>query len=219
MLLLNLLTSETSKEEKEMEITREENQASAQNNTKKQKLGNSLYRTVWRWHFYAGILFTPFLVILAVTGSVYLFKPQIEQVLYQEYYEVNPQGEKEPASLQIEEVKKLYPDALVTSYRPGETDDRSSEVGIVSHDESLTVFMNPYTGESMGTLKDEDRIMDKIEEIHGELMAGTLGDRIVELAACWAIVLIVTGLFLWFPKRKKGWAEYCSPDLRKEARF
>lgn len=29
-----------------MEITREENQASAQNNTKKQKLGNSLYRTV-----------------------------------------------------------------------------------------------------------------------------------------------------------------------------
>lgn len=219
MLLLNLLTSETSKEEKEMEITREENQASAQNNTKKQNLGNSLYRTVWRWHFYAGILFTPFLVILAVTGSVYLFKPQIEQVLYQEYYEINPQGEKEPASQQIEEVKKLYPDALVTSYRPGETDDRSSEVGIVSHDESLTVFMNPYTGESMGTLKDEDRIMDKIEEIHGELMAGTLGDRIVELAACWAIVLIVTGLFLWFPKRKKGMGGVLFPRFKKGSKI
>lgn len=43
--------------------------------------------------------------------------------------------------------------------------------------------------------------MDLIEKIHGELMAGTLGDRIVELAACWTIVLIVTGIYLWFPQK------------------
>jgi len=46
---------------------------------------SSAYRTIWRWHFYAGIIFAPFLVMLAVTGSIYLFKPQIENVLYQSY--------------------------------------------------------------------------------------------------------------------------------------
>ncbi len=33
----------------------------------------ALYKSVWRWHFYAGIIFAPFLIILAVTGSIYLF--------------------------------------------------------------------------------------------------------------------------------------------------
>ncbi|MDW7613789.1 PepSY domain-containing protein [Peribacillus simplex] len=175
----------------------------------------SLYRTVWRWHFYAGIIFAPLLIILAATGSIYLFKPQIEQVLYQDYNEVTPQEDKIPASRQIEQVKKLYPNAVVTKYHPGENASRSSEVSITSNKESLTVFIDPYTGKSIGELNDEDRIMDKIEEIHGELMAGTLGDRIVELAACWAVVLIVSGLYLWYPKKKQGLSGVLFPRFNK----
>lgn len=162
----------------------------------------ALYKTVWRWHFYAGIIFAPFLIILAVTGSVYLFKPQIEQALYRDFYTVTPQSERVTPSKLVGQVKELYPDATITKYRPGESDSRSTEISLTSGSESMTVFMDPYTGEKMGELKDKDRIMDKIEEFHGELMVGTIGDRIVELAACWAIVLIITGLFLWFPKIK-----------------
>ncbi|MBT2606422.1 PepSY domain-containing protein [Bacillus sp. ISL-53] len=175
----------------------------------------SLYRTVWRWHFYAGIIFAPLLIILAVTGSIYLFKPQIEQVLYQDYQVVTPLGDRLPASQQIEIVKELYPDAVVTKYHPGENASRSSEVSITSNEDSLTIFMDPYTGKSIGELNDEDKIMDKIEEIHGELMAGTLGDRIVELAACWAVVLIVSGLYLWYPKKKQSLSGVLFPRLNK----
>lgn len=32
-----------------------------------------LYRAVWRWHFYAGIIFAPFIILLAITGIIYLF--------------------------------------------------------------------------------------------------------------------------------------------------
>jgi uncharacterized iron-regulated membrane protein len=175
----------------------------------------SLYRTVWRWHFYAGIIFAPLFIILAVTGSIYLFKPQIEQFLYQDYQVVTPLGDRLPASQQIENVKELYPDAVVTKYHPGENASRSSEVSITSNKESLTIFMDPYTGKSIGELNDEDRIMDKIEEIHGELMAGTLGDRIVELAACWAVVLIVSGIYLWYPKKKQSLSGVLFPRLNK----
>lgn len=177
---------------------------------------SSFYRTIWRWHFYAGIIFAPFLVMLAVTGSIYLFKPQIEQVLYQQYYEVTPKDERISATEQINAVKANYPDASITKYRPGESDARSSEVKIATADASSTVFVNPYTGKIIGELADDDRIMNQVEEIHGELMAGTIGDRIVELVACWAIVLIVTGLFLWFPRKKSmGWSGVLIPRLRQ----
>lgn len=176
----------------------------------------SFYRTIWRWHFYAGIIFAPFLVMLAVTGSIYLFKPQIENVLYQKYYEVSPQEDRISATEQINAVKTKHPDASITAYRPGESEDRSSEVKIATAEASSTVFVNPYTGKIIGELADDDRIMNKVEEIHGELMAGTIGDRIVELVACWAIVLIVTGLFLWFPRKKAaGWSGVLIPRLRQ----
>lgn len=174
-----------------------------------------MYKAVWRWHFYAGILFAPFLVILAVTGSVYLFKPQIEASIYKSYYDVAPQGNPISASRQLDAVKELYTDAQIVQYRPGEKADRSSEVKIVTEQGTATVFIDPYTGNSLGLLQDKDRIMDKIEEFHGELTAGKLGDRIVELAACWALVLTVTGLYLWFPRKKRGLSGVLVPRISK----
>lgn len=58
-----------------------------------------MYAAVWRWHFYAGIIFSPFLIILALSGAVYLFKPQIESALYGHLYEVDKVGEKSCLSL------------------------------------------------------------------------------------------------------------------------
>ncbi|MFB4165014.1 PepSY-associated TM helix domain-containing protein [Alteribacillus sp. JSM 102045] len=145
----------------------------------------------------------PVLLILAITGGIYLFKSEIEQFMYQDFYQVEAQGQAIPPSKQIETVMDRYPEAKVDRYRPGEDTHRSVEVGISNDSSSLTVFVNPYTGEIVGELNDEERLMNKIEEIHGELMAGTTGDRMVELAACWAIILIVTGIYLWWPKRNE----------------
>ena len=38
-----------------------------------------LYRTIWRWHFYAGLFVIPFVLVLSVTGAAYLFKPQLDR--------------------------------------------------------------------------------------------------------------------------------------------
>lgn len=187
--------------------------------TSRIKQNTSLYKTAWRWHFYSGIIFMPFLVILSITGSIYLFKPQIEQIIYHDYYEVTPMGEKSSAEKQIDTVKSLYPDATVTSYRPGESSTRSSEVGISNNDESLTVYINPYTNKSLGTLNNDTKFMEQILKIHGELMIGTTGDRIIELAACWTIVLIITGGYLWLPRKKKGIHGTIIPRFTKEKKI
>jgi uncharacterized iron-regulated membrane protein len=50
-------------------------------------------------------------------------------------------------------------------------------------------------------------------------MAGTLGDRIVELAACWAIVLIVTGHYLWIPRKKLRMFGVLVPRVKKGEKF
>ena len=61
----------------------EKREESASTTKKSTARSQGLYKAIWRWHFYAGLMFTPFLLILAVTGGMYLFKPQIEEKLYQ----------------------------------------------------------------------------------------------------------------------------------------
>lgn len=181
----------------------------------------SIYQTIWRWHFYAGLIISPFLLILAITGSIYLFKPQIEQWMYKDFYVVQAQQQKIAPSKQIESVLNQYPDAHVLRYRPGESATRSAEVKVNLDGENYTIFVDPYNGNILGQLNDEDRLLDKIEEFHGELMIGTLGDRIVELAACWTIILIVSGIYLWFPKNKrskKKWSGILIPRLKSGKR-
>ena len=41
-----------------------------------------LYRAFWRWHFYAGLLVMPVLMLMALTGGLYLFKGEIDGLIY-----------------------------------------------------------------------------------------------------------------------------------------
>ncbi|MFB1082571.1 PepSY-associated TM helix domain-containing protein [Jeotgalibacillus sp. JSM ZJ347] len=176
------------------------------------------YQTIWRWHFYAGIIMAPVLLVLAVTGAVYLFKWNIEDYLYEDLYVIEDEGQQVAPSVLVSNVQALYDDAVITRYRPGDSPERSAEIGISDNGVSKTIFMNPYNGYMVGELNDDERIMDIIEKLHGELMAGTIGDRIVELVAGWTINLIVTGYYLFWPRGKPSLWGTLLPRLKKNKR-
>ncbi|MFD2830929.1 PepSY-associated TM helix domain-containing protein [Corticicoccus populi] len=164
----------------------------------------SIHPLIWRWHLYAGLIISPFLIILAVTGAIYLFKHDIEAYIYKDYYQVEEGGERLNPSDLVNTAVNTAGGGDVTRYRPGEDPSRSVEVGLIDNNgDALTIFINPYTREVLGTINDNTRPMDIIERVHGELSAGTIGDRIVELIACWTIIMILSGLYLWFPKTKE----------------
>ena len=58
----------------------------------------ALYRTVWRWHFYAGLLVIPLVLILSVTGAAYLFKPQIDRWEERDFRGLGVEGAVSPAA-------------------------------------------------------------------------------------------------------------------------
>ena len=48
------------------------------------------FRAVWRWHFFASFLVVPVLLLLAVTGLIYLFRFQLEPLLHADLMKVDP---------------------------------------------------------------------------------------------------------------------------------
>jgi uncharacterized iron-regulated membrane protein len=77
------------------------------------------YRALWRWHFYAGLIVAPFLLILTVTGSIYLFNDEIDDALYPAQRFVAVHATQVPASRMIAAVLKAHPGAATRIDLPG----------------------------------------------------------------------------------------------------
>ncbi|MBI4781807.1 MAG: PepSY domain-containing protein [Oscillatoriophycideae cyanobacterium NC_groundwater_1537_Pr4_S-0.65um_50_18] len=162
---------------------------------------NRFYRTVWRWHFYAGLFVIPFMLMLALTGIIYLFKPQLDAAMYRNLMFVQPGGAVLPYTQQVDAAKALYPDAAISKIIPSVAANRSTEVEIKAGDRTLMVFVNPYTGKVLGDRDENQNLQSIARKLHGELMIGKVGDYLIELAACWGLVLLITGLYLWLPRK------------------
>ncbi|MFF2890086.1 PepSY-associated TM helix domain-containing protein [Paenibacillus sp. NPDC057967] len=179
-------------------------QTAVENKTSKPRLLSALYQSVWRWHFYAGIIFAPFLIILAFSGSVYLFKPQIEAYLYKDMLTVREVG---AAQMSIDEIiaktKRAYPGTAVSSVEVSGDSAATIKLSASRNDVPTTMYADPYTGHIAGMMNSDKTFTAFFKKMHSQLViGGTWANRLVELAACWAIILVVTGLYLWWPRNR-----------------
>jgi uncharacterized iron-regulated membrane protein len=167
-----------------------------------------LYRVVWRWHFYAGLIVAPLLFIAAATGALYVFKAELSTWLYQDLYFVQPAETRLSYDEQQTIVQKAAGGEDV-EYVTIHTDPRRSTEFIVhAHEggdanpnqEHRSIFVDPYSGKVLGTQIAEREFFHVVLDLHRNLFVGATGRVLVELATSWGIVLIVTGVYLWWPR-------------------
>ncbi|QGZ63244.1 PepSY-associated TM helix domain-containing protein [Paraburkholderia acidisoli] len=161
------------------------------------------YRTLWRWHFYAGLFVMPFLVVLAITGTIYCFQPQIEPLLYPHRLVVAPQASPRlpTDALLARAHNALPPGARALRAHVESNPARSAEFVFALPDGTKqSVYVNPYDGAVLGTLDVDRRFMQIDRMLHRKLLLGKPGELLMELAACWTLVMIGTGVALWWPR-------------------
>lgn len=158
----------------------------------------ALHRMLWRWHFYAALFVLPFVLILATTGAVYLFRPQLDRWEERAWLGLGTQGAVS-ADRQLAAALASQPGATFASYRlPREPGD-AAMIRVTTRAGDREVAVSPQ-GRVLGALDPDARIAAAAARIHGSLLVGTPGNWLVELAASWTILLILTGLALWWPR-------------------
>lgn len=177
------------------------------------------YRAIWRWHFYAGLFCAPFVVILAITGSIYLFKPQVEAWLDRPYDHLTLTGKPVSAQAQVDAALKALPGSRLRTYEVRREADDAARVVVGKKGENILVYVHPETLRILKVINQDDRLMQIDKTIHGELLMGDNGSILVELAACWAIVMVVTGLYLWWPRQAQGLGGVLYPRLGRGSKL
>ncbi|MFM7270632.1 MAG: PepSY-associated TM helix domain-containing protein [Actinomycetes bacterium] len=181
------------------------------------------WRILWRFHFYSGILSIPFIVLMALTGLVILYTQPIEDLTQRDLRVVSVGSKAVPYDEQAHAVEEAFPEATVTSMTVGADPKHSTIFAIDDGSASgREVFVDPYTGEVLGSVNAGSGIVRLSNRLHGYLNnpwalrlptvsalwdGGAVmrdyqvGDMLLEILGVWTLVLVSTGAYIYWPRR------------------
>lgn len=178
-----------------------------------------LYRLFWRWHFLAALLVVPFVLWQSVTGSLYLWSYVWMDGLHPELRFVAPDGVAKPLSEQLAAAFAVDPAVSISEIRVADSADRSTTLLVQRHDGLVQpMFLDPYGAQVLGSLSAWSWLPGVTRNLHGGWPLGSAGSWLLELGACWAMVMIVSGLYLWWP-RGTTWLRALWPRTGRGARI
>lgn len=186
----------------------------SQNAAVTRSLSEKLYFTVWRWHFYAGLYVIPFFLMLAVTGLTMML---ITQVSGRDGETIGiTQSETVLSISQLSHAAVAAVPGTVTEWIGPKAPDLATVIRVKTDAGQRMVALDQYTGEVISSWDRRAGWYDFADSIHSELMIGTTGDRLIEISAGLGLVLIFTGLYLWWPRG--GDTSVLVPNLKARGR-
>lgn len=172
-----------------------------------------LFAAVWRWHGIAGLLVAPLLMISAITGGIYLFPQEVDALQFPDYY-APPTPGAAPLSQQVAAATQLVPGLIPVKITVAPELNRPTEIQWMDEDgQTTTVVVDPGSGEARGKFLESTRLTANAFQIHTDLFAGYWGGVLLECGACWGLVLMITGLYLWWPRGNRRWFSALRPRL------
>lgn len=168
--------------------------------------GSDLRRRAWRWHFLAAVLVIPFVLWQSLTGTLYLWSEQWMDQRHPGLRFVEVGEAKATLDAQVDAARAFHADrAIGTILVPGDP-ARSTQVMFTGENGlEVAAFVDPYRGVLLGSLEGAAWPVGWSRSLHGGWPLGDAGSWLLELGACWTIVMVLTGLFLWWPRDGRGW--------------
>lgn len=177
-------------------------------------LSQKFYMSAWRWHFYAGLYVIPFMITLAVTGLMMMYINLFDG-RDGEKITVTPTGEAMAASTLSDAVLAAQPGTIAEWIGP-KSPDLATVFRVKTETGNRMVAIDQYSGEIIETWDRRVGWYDFADNIHSDLLIGTTGDRLIEIAAGLGLVLVATGLYMWWPRG--GDTSILIPNLRARGR-
>ncbi|MFB9947691.1 PepSY-associated TM helix domain-containing protein [Rhizobium puerariae] len=167
---------------------------------------------VMRLHFYAGLFIGPFIFVAALSGTLYVLTPQIEDVLYREQLLSKTAGTPQPLAVQIQSARSAVGEGpRLFAVRPAAGDGQATRVMFtqtgLGDSENRAIFIDPVSLAVQGDLVVYGTsgilpFRTALDYLHRNLLLGDLGRNYSELAASWLWVAVLGGVLLWFWQKR-----------------
>ena len=176
---------------------------------------SSAYRAVWRWHFYAGLLVLPFLMLMAVTGGLYLFTTEIDGLIYRPLAHVETRAAMASPDRWVASAEAGTGGTVANLLVPARSDEAVRLTINLPDGAKRTAFVDPHDARLIGTTA-FGGVMETVKQLHSLILIGQWANYLVEIVAGWALILVATGIFMWWPRgRDVGLATIKARDPKR----
>lgn len=155
-----------------------------------------------KWHLYLGLFAGVIISIVGITGSTLVFRDEIDAALNPTLYKVYASKSRLSIDEMLAKHYQETPHDTVT-YIQWRDDQPASTYIFYIGNKSSQVFVNPYTGKKTGARLYSSGFTNVVMDLHRTLLIPTVGRYIVALSSLILLIMTITGLKLWIPKKWK----------------
>lgn len=160
-------------------------------------------------HLWLSLLIGALFVATCATGSVLVFKDEIDAALNPSLFAATDSGDigfNRAAAI----VRGAFPDdriiSIITPAGGGGVyqamlDDGNSNIGEFN-ESPLGVYIDPASGTILGTRRPNESFVGRIRRFHTSLFAGDFGKTVVGLGGLTLLLVLASGIYLWLPRWK-----------------
>jgi uncharacterized iron-regulated membrane protein len=157
-----------------------------------------LRKLAFTLHRFVGVMVGILLVVIGLTGSILVFHTEIDHSLHGQMLQVVPAGDRIPLKSAVDIVQAAYPELQPQAITLPETAEGAYEIAATSaKDEWIYIYLNPYTGDILGSKQWGRTLITLIYDFHLTLLAGEVGRIVVGTCGLMLLLLTITGLMQW----------------------
>ncbi|QIL79949.1 PepSY domain-containing protein [Diaphorobacter sp. HDW4A] len=169
-------------------------------------------RSLWlRLHRWFALGLGWLLILGGLTGAMLVVAQPLDRWLNPQLFQAQPtsgaaSGSNRTASLEpiVAAVRNEFGFQVSIRFKLPQQDGDSLWLRVQTGDWRGTIYLNPVTGEEQARRGETEGFVNTLFKLHSDLLLGDTGKTILAWVALAYMLLLITGVILWWPKRWPG---------------
>jgi uncharacterized iron-regulated membrane protein len=159
-----------------------------------------LRKAMFQVHLWSGIGIGLYVLVISVTGSIVVYRNELYVAATKPPIVVARSGPRLSDDQLKASATRAYPGYVAENVSSPSNPDQAVAVSLTDSRGRTARLLNPYTGEDLGDAVPLGIVLvSKLLELHDDLLGGPTGRAINGIGAVFVIVLVVTGIVVWWP--------------------
>lgn len=153
-------------------------------------------------HLWIGLAIGILFFVIALSGALYTWEPEMSAIAYKQH--VEPKNEPVvPVSTLKATLDREFPEG---DFRTALFRDKASAIQVLLYGQGTYyhAYLDPYTGALIHLQDMQKGWINYLKFLHRNLMLGDVGREIVHWVTLLFLVMMITGLVIWWPVNRRG---------------
>ncbi len=167
-------------------------------------------------HLWVGIILALYMIVIGVTGSILVFRPELERLCgLKPWQNIRVQEPLADIATVVDNLKAAYPRSHVVSVDAPSVDE-ATFVAVLQGRSRIKVACDPKEGKVLGEFPKTYNWLDFVQELHETLLVEQrgIGRKWNGAGAALLLLLNATGMVIWWPGIR-NWTRALKVDFQR----